>query len=158
KLWLLDPYAGRVNYSGFKASLNGKSLGTVTKPMSGAHGKFLDIDLRQNPDLRLVSGKNVIEVTAREIESGRTDRCSLFLWPGASGAQKHEPDPALPEIRCESLLAPEDLNAPTNDHQPPRLTLFEPKTAIDATLPGELKLRVSGEASDDSGKVVSVTV
>src|SRR5262245_10638150 len=81
KLWLLDPYAGRVNYSGFKASLNSKSLGTVAKPLSGAHGKYLDIDLRQNPDLRLTPSKNVIEVTAQERELGRTSRTFFVILP-----------------------------------------------------------------------------
>ena len=74
KLWLLNPYADRVTYSGLKASLNGKSLAIVAKPLSGTHGKFLDVDLRQHPELRLLLSKNVVEITAYESESGRTYR------------------------------------------------------------------------------------
>src|SRR5262249_1033345 len=158
KLWLLNPYAGRVNYSGFKASLNSKSLGTVAKPLSGAYGKFLDIDLRQNPDLKLIPGKNVVEVTARESESGMTYRCSFVLLPSSEGEQMLGTEPAFTEIHCESLLTPEDPNAPISDRQAPHLTLFEPKTAINATSPDMFMVRVSGEASDDRGIVVSVTV
>lgn len=156
KLWLLNPYADRVSYSGFKASLNGKSLATVARPLSGAHGKFLDVDLRVNPDLRLASGKNVIELTARESESGRAYRCSFVLLSGA--AAKLVGGAVAAEIRCEIILSPEDPSLPISDRQAPSLTLIEPKAAITATAPGALSVRVSGEASDDSGVIVAVTV
>ena len=158
KLWLLNPHADRVSYSGFKASLNGKSLATVVKLLSGAHGKFLDVDLRLNPDLRLAPGKNVIELTARESESGRTYRCSFVLLPGAGNAAKPAAEPVVAEIRCEAIPVPEDPNLPVSDRQAPSLTLIEPKTAITATAPGAISVRVSGEVSDNSSAVTSVTV
>lgn len=158
RLWLLNPYASRVNYGGFKASLNGKSLATVAKPMSGTRGNFLDVDLRVNPDLRLAPGKNVIELTARESESGRTYRCSFVLQPGASNAAKPVVETVAAEIRCEAIPAPEDPNLPLSDRQAPSLTLIEPKTVITAAAPGALSVRVIGEVSDNSGLIVSVTV
>jgi hypothetical protein len=158
KLWLLEPYASRVNYSGFKASLNSKSLGVVAKPMAGANGKYLDIDLRLHPDLRLGPGKNVIEVTARETESGRTYRCSFVLLRGSGPVLKSGGDGSPEDIRVESILAPEDPNLPIADRQAPKLTLFEPKGAINADAPGSLVVRVAGEASDDRTAFVWVGV
>lgn len=158
KLWLLNPYADRVSYSGFKATLNSKSLATVAKPLSGLHGKFLDVDLRVNPDLRLTSGKNVVEVTARESESGRIYRCSFVLLPGAGNPAKATAESVIAEIRCETILAPEDPNLPASDRQAPSLVLSEPKNAIAAPDSGAIHVHVSGEVSDNSGVIVSVTV
>lgn len=158
KIWLLNPYADRVSYSGLKASLNGKSLATVVKPLAGSHGKFLDVDLRINPDLRLAPGKNVIEITARESESGRLYRCSFVLLPGKGGLPASSAESISAEIRCESIPIAEDPNLPVSDRQAPTLTLIEPKTTITATVPGAINVRVSGEASDNKGIIASVTV
>lgn len=159
KLWLLNPYADRVRYSGFKASLNNKSLATVAKAGAGTHGMVLDVDLRQTPDLRLGPGKNVIEVTAREDETGRTYRCSFVLLPGKGDKSPGSaPESVIAEIRYETIPATEDPNLPISDHQAPALSLIEPKIAIQATTSGPLTVRVSGEASDNNGFIASVTV
>lgn len=158
RIWLLEPYASRVNYSGLKASLNGKSLAIVARPMSGANGKYLDIDLRLHPDLRLGPGKNVLEITARETESGGTYRCSFVLLPGSRAVLKTGAESAPEEIKVESILATNDPNAPNPDRRPPTLTLIEPNAVIRADRSGPLSVRVIGEATDDRSAVVWVGV
>ncbi|NDD63784.1 MAG: hypothetical protein EBZ36_07375, partial [Acidobacteria bacterium] len=66
RVWLLEPYAQRVNYSGFTASLNGQSLATSKRSGSGTEGRYLDIDLTRRADLAMSGAKNVVEVQARE--------------------------------------------------------------------------------------------
>src|SRR5262249_51797266 len=123
RLWVLQPYDQRFGYN-FNASLDRKALATVATRGSGRCGNFIDIDLRQQPDLRLAPGRNVLEITATETESGLMYRCSFVLTLG-EGRAPH-PEPFKPEIRFEHVLAASDSLAPNNDRTAPQLTLTEP--------------------------------
>jgi uncharacterized caspase-like protein len=155
-LWVVRPYDERISkYSKINASINGRSAGPITKKLSGKHGKFLDLDLTQNVEFKLRSGKNVIEITAED-DAGKSYRAQFVLLPGVAPASK--PDaPVSSEITIESFPAPDNSPLPSSDRTPPRLTLTEPTSAI--TLTGSsVTVNITGEAGDDAGSVVSVTV
>ena len=156
RLWVLQPYDQRFGYN-FKASLNGKALATVATRGGGKCGAFLDIDLRQQPDLRLTPGRNFVEITATETESGLTYRCSFVLLPETSRAPGPEPEPVKPEIRFEQVLAASDSLAPNDDRAAPQLTLTEP-SAPPAGDAAPFAVRLVGSARDDSGVVSSIAV
>ncbi len=156
RLWLLQPYDQRFGYN-FKASLNRKALATVATRGSGKCGNFLDIDLRQQPDLRLTSGRNLVEVIATETESGLTYRCSFVLMPETGSTTRPMPAPAKPEIRFEQVLAASDSLVPHDDRTAPQLMLTEPAMPPTGdTAP--FTVRLVGSARDDSGIVSAVAV
>jgi uncharacterized caspase-like protein len=154
KLWVVTPYDAEIDYGRIKATLNGKAVGPIAKRGAGLHGKFLDLDLRVNPDLRLAPGKNVVEIIGED-RGGKSYRASFVLLSGKPKASPSDPPPA-DAVKCEAIPAPDDPHALVVDRQPPQLTLIEPKAAIIAISP-TLTVRVAGEASDDSGTVASVT-
>lgn len=154
KLWVIAPYDAEIDYGRIKATLNGKAVGPVAKRGAGLRGKFLDLDLLVNPDLRLAPGKNVVEITGED-RGGKSYRASFVLLPG-----KPRPSAAVPPpseaIKCEAIPAPDNPHSLVSDRQAPQFTLIEPKVAITA-FGATLTARVAGEASDDSGMVASVT-
>ncbi|MGH9939187.1 MAG: caspase family protein [Blastocatellia bacterium] len=155
-LWVLQPYDQRFGYN-FKASLNSKALATVSTKGSGRYGNFLDVDLRQQPDLRLTPGRNFVEITATETESGLTYRCSFVLMPETSRDPRPAPAPVKPEIRFEQVLAAPDSFAPNDDRAAPQLTLTEP-AAAPAAAAAPFTVRLVGSARDDSGVVSAISV
>ncbi|MBI1764739.1 MAG: caspase family protein [Acidobacteria bacterium] len=156
KLWVVTPYAERISYGHISAKLNDVSLGPVAKPRAGLHGTFLDIDLRLQPTIKLLNGKNRIEILAQEDRTGKTYRCSFVLLPGKVNAAA-TPEAPDTTIRCSEALAPADPHAPVSDHQAPQINLAEPQAALHGT-DAPLRVRVRGDATDNSGAVASVTV
>jgi len=161
RVWLLDPYAQRINYSGLMASLNGQSLATIKTSGSGSEGKYLDIDLTRRPDLIIKGGKHVVEVQARETiqggsVSGVVYRTSfvLLVGPNRGGGGGRE----QPSISCQSILAPIDPSLPPEDRTVPRLNLEEPFQPVDGSSPGPLRVRVRGQAVDAGGDPLALFV
>ena len=157
KLWVVSPYAERISYGHISAKLNDISLGPVAKPRAGLQGTFLDIDLRLQPTIKLLNGKNRIEILAQEDRTGKTYRCSFVLLPGKVNNVIAAPEAPDTTIRCTEAPAPADPHAPVSDHQAPHINLIEPQAALNATT-APLSVRVRGDATDNSGMVVSVTV
>ncbi len=161
KVWVVEPFAGRVSYSRINATLNGQSL--TVKRGSGLAGHFLDIDLRNNPNVIWDSSKNLLDVTAQEAKGNITYHCTFVLLPGkGTPTAARQPNTSLAEgcaseIRVEALPAPEDPHVLQNDRAAPQLTLTAPTAAFNATSAAQTVL-VSGSASDDSGYVRSVTI
>lgn len=110
RLWVLNPYAGRVGYrinaALYNQSREGKALGIVGQKGSGKYGNYFEVDLRQNPDIRLSDGKNVIEVMAEEREANTTYRCSFVLLPGVNQTAKPACDPSTVPIdpKCAAAV------------------------------------------------------
>ena len=153
RVWLLEPYAQRIEYSGLTASLNGQSLATLRRG-SRRDGKFLEIDLTLRPDLIIRGGKAAVEVQAREItdqEAGSrmVYRTLFLLLIGSHGGGGNERNPL--SITCRSVPAPVDPNLPPTDSIVPRLEMEEPSQPIDGTAPGALQVRIRGRAIDPGG-------
>lgn len=159
KLWVLEPYAERVGYN-ISASLNDQALSTVSKTGSGLKGKFLDVDLRRNPNIKLKPGKNTLEVTAREGLSGIAYSCSFVLLTGQARQSASRPSLAegcATEISLATYLAPEDPHVLQNDRVAPQLTLTLPNAALTAATTSQ-SVRVTGSALDGEGVVRTITV
>jgi uncharacterized caspase-like protein len=156
RLWLLEPYDGRIDYGGFTARLNGQSLATVGEKGSRIFGKFLDVDLTQSRHLAMKPGKNVIEVTARDSESNIIYRAAFVLLSGYR--RDDSPPPAGAEIVCQSKAATLDPNVPISNQNSIRLMIDQPSGPIDRRTDGPLKIRVSGEAVDLRRERLTITV
>ena len=156
RLWVLNPYAGRIG-SRISARLSNQSLGIVGQTGSGRYGNYFEVDLRQNPDLHLSSGQNVIEVMAEERDPKLIYRCSFVLWPGTAKPPKPDCDRIGEEVRTDYRLVPIDPGRPLNDRVAPQIILTEPSAML-ATTGAPLTVRVAGEATDENGRVVAVTV
>ncbi len=159
KLWVLEPYAERVGYN-ISASLNDQALSTISKTGSGLKGKFLDVDLRRNPNIKLKPGKNTLEITAREGLSGIAYRCSFVLLTGQARQPANRPSLAegcATEISVATYLAPEDPHVLQNDRVAPQLTLTSPSAALTAAATSQ-SVRVTGSAIDGEGVVRTITV
>ncbi|HMY77036.1 MAG TPA: hypothetical protein PLQ88_34775, partial [Blastocatellia bacterium] len=134
KLWVLEPYADRVGYN-ISALLNDQALSSVSKTGSGLKGKYLDINLLQNPNIKLKTGKNTLEVMAREARSGITYRCSFVLMLGQTKAAANRPSLAegcATEISISAHLAPVDPHVLQSDRTAPQVTLTSPAAALNA--------------------------
>jgi hypothetical protein len=155
-LWVVRPYDERISkYSKINAAINGKSAGPITQKRGGKHGKFLELSLTQVAGFQLLPGKNVVEITAED-DAGKSYRAQFVLLPG-KGATNAPTPPSPSEITTESFLASGNSPLPSSDRTPPSVTLAEPAKAI--TLAGSpVTVNIIGEASDDSGSVVLVTV
>jgi hypothetical protein len=161
RVWLLDPYAQRVNYSGLTASLNRQSLPAGRASGSGREGRYLEIDLTRHPGLALKTGKNVVEVQAREVIQGDSVggivyRTSFVLLVGASGGAGV--GSGQPSVVCLSIPAPGDPNLPPIDETVPRLSLEEPFQPVDGSSPGPLRVRIRGQAVDAGGDPLALFV
>jgi hypothetical protein len=160
RLWVVNPYASLVGYriyaELFGPSRQGKALSIVGMKQSGKYGNFFDVDLRQKPDIRLNSGKNIIEVRATESVSQITYRCSFVLLAGVADVLRPECDPGDAAIRVDRWLTPLDPAIPLKDRTAPEITLAEPQASI-ASSAEPIKVRVAGTAVDDSGIVVAVS-
>lgn len=161
RVWLLEPYAQRVNYSGFTASLNGQSLATIKRSGSGTEGRFLDIDLTRRADFSMSGAKNVVEVQAREEarEGGAgavVYRTSFVILVGgppgrAAGIER-------PAISCQSIPAAVDPSLPPADQTIPRLTIEEPSQPVEGAASGPMRVRVRGEVIDKAGDSLTVYI
>lgn len=162
RVWLLEPYAQRIGYSGFTASLNGQSLATIKKSGSGIEGKFLDIDLTRRADLALSGAKNVIEVQAREEarEGGGgavVYRASfVILFGGPPGGRVGGGE--RPAISCRSIPAAVDPSLPPADQTIPRLLIEEPSQPIEGVAAGPLRVRISGRVVDKAGDSLTLFI
>ncbi|HKX27422.1 MAG TPA: caspase family protein [Blastocatellia bacterium] len=156
KLWLLQPYNLRFGYQ-IKAFLNGQALAIVSQRHSGVWGNFLDVDLRQHPNLQLTGDKNVLEVTAYESESKLTYRASFVLLKEAGRWSRPAPVPESPRIRYEQVRAHLELPVPDADLTPPELTLTAP-TVPPAVGREPFELRLTGFARDRGGLVTRITL
>ena len=161
RVWLLEPYAQRINYSGLTATLNRQSLPVGRTSGSGKEGKYLEIDLTRHAGLAIKAGKNVVEVRAREdIEGesvgGLVYRSSFVLLAGSSG--RVEVAGGQPSVVCHSIPASGDPNLPPVDETVPRLTLEAPFQPVDGSVPGPLRVRIKGQAVDAGGDPLTLFV
>ncbi|HMV47669.1 MAG TPA: caspase family protein, partial [Blastocatellia bacterium] len=159
KLWVLEPYADRVGYN-ISALLNDQALSSVSKTGSGLKGKYLDINLLQNPNIKLKTGKNTLEVMAREARSGITYRCSFVLMLGQTKAAANRPSLAegcATEISISAHLAPVDPHVLQSDRTAPQVTLTSPAAALNAAATVQ-SVRVTGSAGDTAGPVRTITI
>lgn len=155
-LWVLQPYNQRFGYQ-INASLNGKALGTVSQKKSGRYGNFLDVNLTLQPGLLMTAGKNVLELTAYESESRLTCRASFVISVGGRQTTRQNPDSEPGRIRYEKVLASSDSPVPNDDRTAPEVVITEPATAPEAA-DEVFTLRVSGFATDDSGRVATISL
>ncbi len=156
KLWVLPPFAERVRYQ-INAQLNDQSLSSISQKKRGAEGYFLDIDLRQNPNLVWKKDSNRLEVTA--VDGRVTYRCSFIFLSGKSVKQLNNDlsEGCQKEIRTSTFPAPEDPNILQSDRVAPTLSVTAPQAAFRATSVAQ-SVVVSGSAVDDKGVIRTITV
>ncbi len=154
RFWVIEPYAARVNYSVLRASLNGQAVNNFAPAFRGTAGKYRELDLRRMP---LKPGKNNVEITARDSESGSVYRCGFVILNGVSATQA--PVLAVAEsvaISTSEVLVPDDPHAPHTDHIAPKIALATPDKPLQ--FPSEVaEVTIAGKAHDPNGQVVSVT-
>jgi Caspase domain len=143
------PFADAIDYGKIHTTINGESAGTIQDTRGGRDGIIVICNLEDRPHLfRLRPGKNVFEISTTD-RNRRLYYASFVLLAGGrlSGEAARNAGATV-----ESLPASDG-----GDRQPPTVYLIEPKSAV--RLSGNTaSVRVYGVASDNSGKVASVTI
>ena len=131
---ILRPQADRIDYGQIFTFVNGEAASTLSEVVPSEKGKLVRLRLNLRPGFEMLSGRNTIEVRARN-QAGREFYCSFVLR-------------TTTENRNQDFLYKVDLGADPKQQVPPELVLLEPEREIQI-LPGHSPqtVRIAGVAT-----------
>jgi Caspase domain len=113
---ILRPAADSMDYGQIFTFINGEAVATISEVVSGERGKLVRIHLDYRADIKLVPGRNSIEVRAQN-RRGRTYYASFVL---RTTTENHNQDFGYTVA----------LGGDTKQQVPPELVLQEPESTI----------------------------
>lgn len=117
---LLRPAADSIDYGQIFTFINGEAVATISEVVSGERGKLVRIHLDYRADIKLVPGRNSIEVRAqnrrgrvyyasfvlRTTTENRNQAFGYAVTPGADAKQQVPPELVLQEPESTIILPP----------------------------------------------------
>lgn len=143
-LHIRKPLADNVDYGDITTSVNGQAAGVISEVVSGLQGKIVKINLGQRPGYRFVTGRNTVEVSARN-RRGRMYYTSFVIKTAHENWNE--------DFTYEVIQPPGAKN-----QIPPKVVLLEPQQAVH--LPPSLEnmsVKISGTATTNNA-ITRVTV
>ena len=141
---ILKPIADNIDYSAIGISVNGRAAATISEIVTGVRGKLVKINLKLQPGYQFVTGRNTVEVWARN-RRGRMYYSSFVISTATANWNQ--------DFTYHVYQAPE-----TRNEVPPQLVLLEPERAVE--FPPTLRsmmVRISGIATASTA-IVRVSV
>ena len=140
---LLSPTADNIDYGQIYPYVNGEAAATVSQVTANQRGKIIRVPLRTRSDIRLVPGRNTIEIRAQN-RRGRIFYASFVVRTRT-------------ENRNQDLAY--DIVAGSDPAQlvPPELVLLEPERAVGLRGQRASRIRFSGVATA-ANSVSKVTI
>jgi hypothetical protein len=131
---ILRPHADRIDYGQIYTFVNGDAASTLSEVVPNERGKLVRLRLSQRPGFEMRSGRNTIEIRARN-QVGRQFYSSFVLRTNT-------------ENRNQDFLYQVDLGADPKQQVPPELVLLEPEREIQLQ-PGRMPqtIRIAGVAT-----------
>jgi hypothetical protein len=140
---LMQPVADSIDYGQIYPYVNGEAAATVAEFTAGEHGKLIRVFLKRRPDIRLVSGRNTIEIRAQN-RRGRVFYASFVLR-------------TVTENRNQDLAYSVTTGNSPSQPVPPELVLLEPERAVELRGSRPARIRVAGVATA-ANSVAEVTI
>lgn len=128
-----EPLASKVDYSELRPKLNADAVATVTDGTRNQYGKRFEIHLDRNVQFRLVPGRNVLEIVAKDTRQ-RVHYASFVLVTSTENRNNFE--------------FSVDLAKTSISKEPPDLVLLEPEG--DVVVPASsrpFKVRIAGQVT-----------
>lgn len=132
-LHILKPAADSIDYGSIRTHVNGEAAAPISEVVSGLRGKIIRINLKQRPGFEFVSGRNAVEVWAKN-RRGRKYYSSFIV---KTATQNWNTD-----FTYNVIQAPGAIN-----EVPPQVLLFEPVSAVEFS---SMTVKISGVASTTS--------
>jgi hypothetical protein len=154
RLRVFPPFAEQIDFGKIHTTVNGEASDTIASKLTGSSGHIVELDLKEKPRFRLQPDKNVIEISATD-RSDKTWYASFVLHSGKRPVDDMTSNAIGATI--ESFPAAANLSKANADLTPPVIYLTNPASTVFLSS-SSLSLVVSGDVSDDSGKVTAVTV
>jgi len=140
---IMRPASDNIDYGQIYPYINGEAAATVAEFTANERGKLIRVPLRYRPDIRLVSGRNTIEIRAQN-RRGRVFYSSFVLR-------------TVTENRNQELAYSVTTGNNASQAVPPELVLLEPERAVELRGPLPARLRVAGIATA-ANSVAQVTI
>lgn len=141
---ILKPVADSIDYGAIRTNINGQATSVISEIVAGTQGKTVKISLKRRPGFELVSGRNTVEIWARNIR-GREYYASFVI------------NTAIQNWNDEFTYNVFPATSKSTD-VPPQILLLEPMRTIE--LPrgqNEASVKVSGVVSSPRS-IIKVTV
>jgi hypothetical protein len=140
---LMRPVADNIDYGQIYPYVNGEAAGTVAEFTANERGKVIRVQLKSHPDIRLVAGRNTIEIRAQN-RRGRVFYASFVLR-------------TVTDNRNQDLAYSVTTGSNASQPVPPELVLLEPERAIERRGQRPTRIRVAGVATAATS-VAQVTI